>query len=236
MDAKSDADLLLIVVAGDEIERDQAAGIFFRRYNRQLYKFCRRYGNTLGGDDSGVCDLVLMTFQRAFEHADTFDDSGIVNQEHSRARTFRWLSTIATNLVRDWLRSGSERHPISSTKIINPDGQAAVRFGHEGAAEKVLDQTAIQEFTSDDDESMLTISPEKKCLQAALAALTEREREVILLSAEYSIDGRQLRLPPDVLLGLCTRLRTTQANIRTIRKRAFNKVRNYVAANCQASS
>ncbi len=245
MDAEDDAELLLIIAAGNKTERRQAANAFVRRYVRQLYGFCKQYNSTLGGD-SGIRDLVIMTLQRAFERADTFDDSGIVDQEHSRARTFRWLATMATNLMRDGLKSVGENHPLSLISITDPDRQI------EGGFTRTMDETksrryvrlpddvddpsAIQDFIGNDVESTLTISPEKKCLQEAMATLTEREREVIRLSAEYSVDGKQLRLPPDILHGLCTRLETTKENIRTIRRRAFNEIKNYVATNCRASS
>lgn len=245
MDAESDADLLLNVVAGDEIERDQAAGAFFRRYGSQLYRFCKRYNSILGGDP-GVQDLTIMTFQRAFEHADTFDDSGIVDQEHSRARTFRWLSTMAVNMMRDWLRSVGENHPLPLTSTTNPYRQNEVRFVHTTDETKsrrhvslpddVGDPVASQDLIGNDVDSTLTVSPEKKCLQEALATLKEREIEVIWISIDFSIEGKQLRLPPNVLRGLCIRLGTTEANIRAIRKRAFDKIKDFVATNCQASS
>jgi len=148
--------------------------------------------------------------------------------------------------MRDWLKSVSEDHPLPFTSITSTDRQIEGRFAGEhevtaprryaklpdDAAEKLHDPTACREFIDNDDESPLTISPESKCLQEALATLTEREREVILLSAQYSIDGKQLRLPPDVLDGLYERLETTKMNLRTIRKRARAKVKEYVAMHC----
>ena len=233
MDTESDEDLLLYVEEGDEIEHHQAAKAFFRRYVNQLYKFCKRYNGTLGGD-SGVCDLVNMTFQRAFERAETFDSGGIVDRERSHARTFRWLSTMATNLVRDWLNSSSDNHPLPLTSITNRD-RHYVRLHNETTGE-IHAQTALQEFHPNNDELPSTISANEKCLDEALATLTEREREIVRFSAEYSVNGKQLRLPPNVLHGLCTRWETTKENVRTIRKRAFDKIRNYVATNCQKSS
>lgn len=246
LDTEPDTELILTAAAGDEYDRRQAANVFFGRYARQLFGFCRQYKNTLGGEDV-VCCLVLMTFQRAFEHADTFDDNGIVDDKYSRARTLRWLITIATNLMRDWLRSGSENSPLPLTRIANPNAQAEGQRVHgideiggqrhvrltDDAAQKIHDPTAIKKFIVNDDELVLTVSPEKKCIQEALATLTEREQEIILFSAQYSVDGKKLRLPSDILHGLCTNWKTTKANIRTIRKRAFNKIEAYVATNCQ---
>ncbi len=245
LDTESDAELLLIGAAGDENERRQATNAFFRRYARQLYGFCRQSQRTLGGAEV-VDDLVIMTFQRAFKRADSYNSDGIVDPEHSRARTFRWLTTIAKNLMRDWLRSSSEHHPPALTSIAKPDRQIEGQFARaaeeakprryarlpDDAVEKIHDPTAIQKFIGNDDESPLTISPEGKCLQEALATLAEREREILLLSAQYSIDGKQLRLPPDVLNGLCARWETTKMNVRKIRMRARNKVEEYMATHC----
>ena len=233
MDAESDEDLLLYIEEGNEIEHRQAANAFFRRYVSQLYGFCNQYNVTLGGD-SGVCDLVSRTFQLAFKRAETFDSSGIVDQERSHARTFRWLSTMATNLVRDWLKSSNENYPLPLTTITNRDRQY-VRLSDE-ATEKNLARTALREFERNNDDLLPTISANEQCLEEALATLMEREKEIVLLSAKYSVDRKQLRLPPDILKGLCGRWETTKENVRTIRKRALDKIRTYMATNCQKSS
>ena len=241
MDTESNADLLLTVFAGDEAERRLAANAFFRRYVDDLYEFCRQFQQTLGGE-AGVSDLVLMTFERAFEHADTFNGNGNLDQRHSRARTFQWLATMSKNLMLDWLKSISKEHPLPLTSIMIPDHQVVhaqeetvprryVRL-LDNTAENLNDPTAYQECIGNDDEVLLTMSVESECLQKALATLTEREREIILISAQYSVDGKQLRLPQDVLDGLCKRLKTTKENIRTIRKRAYNKIKKYVETHC----
>ena len=249
MDAESDEDLLLFIEEGEEMERRQAAAAFYKRYDRLLYNFCKQYRTTLGGD-SGVRDLVIMTLQRAFERAVTFNSNGIVVREQSRVHTFNWLTTIATNLMRDWLRSGSENNPLSLTSITNPGEQIEdrslsttdetiprryVRLSNE-AIEENHDPTALQKFTSNDDGAPRIISVNEQCLQEALATLTEKQREIVLVSAQHSIDGKQLRLPPDILDGLCARWKTTKENIRTIRKRALDKMNEHVETNCQAPS
>ena len=174
LDTESDADLLLFAAAGDEIECRQAANAFFSRYVNGLYSFCRQFQQTLGGE-AAVSDLVIMTFQRAFEHADSFVSNGIRDQEHSRARTFRWLATISNNLMRDWLKKIGEDHPLSLTSIPSTARKIEGRFAHteeettprryvrlpDDAAEKIHDPTASREFIGNDSESPLTISPEK---------------------------------------------------------------------------
>ena len=240
LDAESDADLLLAVFAGDETECRLAADAFFRRYAGKLYGFCRQFQYTLGGE-AGVCDLITMTFQRAFERAGTFNCNGNLDQGYC-ARTFQWLATISKRLKNDWLKSISEDHPLPLTSIMIPDYQVVHaqeetvprRYARlpEDAAENLPDPHAGEEFISNDDEVLLTISPESQCLQEALESLTEREREIILISAQYSVDGKQLRLPQYVLDGLCKHLKTTKENIRTIRKRAYNKIKKYVETHC----
>lgn len=245
MDEELDAELILIAAAGDDTERHQAASAFFRRYVRQLYRFFQQYQKALGGED-GVQDLVLMTFQRAFERAGTFNSDETLDHEKSGARTFRWLTKIGTNIMRDWIRSGGEKNPISLTRIRIPDANdenRSVRTTERGElrryemlshedAEKIPDPTSHREFLGGDSESPFTISTEAKCLQEALETLTDRERDVILISAQYSVNGKQLRLPPDVLSGLCKRFNTTKENIRAIRRRAYGKITRHVEANC----
>lgn len=241
LDAESDADLLLAIFAGNETERRLAANAFFRRYARNLYGFCRQFQQTLGGE-AVVSSLVLMTFQRAFERAGTFNCNGNMDQEHC-AQTFQWLATMSKNLMLDWLKSIGKEHPLPLTSIMIPDHQV----GHDqedtiprryvrlldNTAENLDGPTAYQECCiGNDDEVLLTMSAESECLQKALATLTERERDIILISALYSGDGKQLRLPQDILEGLCKHLETTKENIRTIRRRAHNKIKKYVETHC----
>ena len=245
LDTELDAELLLNVFAGDETECRQAANAFYRRYVNALYNYCKRFQQTLGGKEV-VDELVIMTFQRAFECADDFNSNGIADLEHSHARTFRWLMSIAKNLMRDWLKSIGENHPLPFNRIANSDRQIESRLN--GTEEKtkpqryarlpddadkiIHDPTALQEFIGNDAETSPIISPEQECLKGALATLKEREREVLLLSALYSTDGKQLRLPPDELDGLCVRWKTTKVNLRAIRMRALAKVKEYVEKNC----
>ena len=245
LDTESDTNLLLFAAEGNKNERRLATNAFFRRYVTPLYKFCQQFQQTLGGED-GVRDLVLMTFQHAFKRAETFTDNENLDQRHGRARTLRWLAKISENLIRDWVKSGSADHPLPLTSLTNPDRKIEDEFAHahdttasrryvkltNDASENLPDPNTGRDFIDNDDEIPLPISPESQCLQEALATLTEREREIILFSAQYSIDGKQLRLPPDVLDGLCERWDTTKINLRTIRKRAYKKIKEYVAAHC----
>ena len=234
LDTESDADLLLIAFAGDEAECRLAANAFFRRYVSQLYRFCQQFHQTMGGEE-GVRDLVLITFQRAFERAGTFNGNGSLDENLSHARTLKWLEMISRNLMLDWLKSISEDHPLPLTSIKIPDDQVVhaqeetVPRRYARLPEDAADHHAGREFISNDGEVLLTISPESQCLEEALANLTEREREVILISVCYFVDGKQLRLPQDILDGLCKRLETTKENIRMIRKRALEKIKKYAA-------
>ncbi|HEX8386866.1 MAG TPA: sigma-70 family RNA polymerase sigma factor [Rubricoccaceae bacterium] len=220
LDTETDEDLLLAIVAGDPDECHLAANAFFRRHVRPLYYFCRRFRSTLG-DDGDVEYLVLRTFQRAFEGAESYNGVGVTDKAKSRARTFRWLSTIAAHLFQDWLKSPDEATPIQLADVGRKSGDGAVH----GSQVDLDDHLLVVPDGSDGPPPPDPESPEMRCLREALDALPEREREVLLLGAMYGVPGKQLRIPEGVLDELCLRWHTSRENIRAIRTRALKKVK-----------
>lgn len=247
-DRESDEDLLLFSTESCEIERRLATNAFFRRYAPDLYRLCRKQLKPLGSEVA-ASDLVIKTFQRAFERADSYDSAGINGLEDMKARTISWLATIAKNLIRDWLKRKSENHPLAFASISNQDSQIESRIDDQAniakfsryvrladdAVDRIQDADAHRDFIGNEDDGRSNISAERECLRLALASLSERERDVLLVSSDYSVDERQLRLPSDVLHALCTHWKTNKANIRAIRKRGLAKVKMYVANNCNRS-
>ena len=217
----SDVDLLLQASLGDDplIARD-AQIAFYQRHVEFVYGICHQYRQILGGDE-GVRTLVLRTFQQAFEKADTFSDDGITNPERLRKRTRLWLSQIAKNLFRDALR-------IRQSKSKKRSHEPLWVYVRSETEESLLPQHdhAVQAEDVNDPSSV-----EMQALLEGLEQLTEKEREVLLISFEYFVPGQQLRLPDDVRKGLITRLRTTDDGLRAMRYRAFKKLKAFVKVN-----
>ena len=231
LDAEADEDLLLAIGAGDATERELAAKAFFRRYVRPLYAYAlRTYRHTLGED--GASDLVLQTLRRAFDRADTYDREGISDPAHSRARTTRWLTRIADRLFKDWLKSTSESTPLRLQHVGSGSTYGAL---HGDAVD--LDEAHLQsdpDAEAQDDSDPLLRSDEGLQLRAALDRLSQRDREILLLSMRYDVPGRQLQIDESELDALCKRWGTTRENVRAIRRRALKKVREWCA--CHAPS
>ncbi len=70
-------------------------------------------------------------------------------------------------------------------------------------------------------------SANARLIDGAMAELTEREREILRIYLTYDTD-KKLHVPQDVLDELQRRYQTTPANLRKIKSRALEKVRDYV--------
>lgn len=229
LDEESDEDLLLAVAAGDPDEREVAAAAFFRRYADRLYGYCHEYRNTLGGRD-GVKDLVLLTLQKAFANATSYRAVESGDVDRSRARTFRWLASIADNLFKDLLKSSNEASPLPLGAVGTGGGSEPVHGRQVDIDETTLVHDGSLEESEANDRNTLLRSPEGRVLRAALKALPDREREALILEARFSVPGEQLRIPDHERNDFCDRWGTTPEYLRTIRKRARESVEAYCAS------
>ena len=197
----NDAELLDRVVTGasSALKRDAQAA-FYRRHEAYLLavlgKRCRAM---LELAHLSVEDLVQDTFERAFERARTFDAQSIVDPERLRRRTRAWLGTIAQHLLADSMAHARE---IADSPLV------------EAAAEETRDEAPGWE------------SPAVVAMSRALDALSEREQDVLRVTALYHRVGEQhQRLPNAVIAELAERWGTTGENVRAIRSRAMKKLR-----------
>jgi RNA polymerase sigma factor (sigma-70 family) len=170
---------------------------------RYLYGVLRRHEHKLL-ESAGISaeDLVQETFHRAFERAHTFSAEGIDDADHVRRRARAWLGRIAQNLLCDHLRSTRE---VSASPY-------------------------LERLSCDEIERPAPPSPELAVVIDGLGELSEREQDVLRVTALYLRAGDHQRLPNAVSAELAARWGTTSENIRAIRSRAMKKLRSFITA------
>jgi DNA-directed RNA polymerase specialized sigma24 family protein len=203
-----DADLLRRIAGGASDPRGARAAqaIFYERHVRYLYgAVLRQRATLLRLVGVSAEDLVQETFHRAFERARTFQPGEGHDPDRARARTRAWLGRIATNLLAD--HAGAPRE-IAASPYVERVSCAGI-----------------------DDEPPPSQSPRARLVAEGLDALSERERDVLRVSALHHRAGEEhQRLPNAVAAELAGRWQTTGDNIRAIRMRAMKKLRAFLAS------
>jgi RNA polymerase sigma factor (sigma-70 family) len=110
-----------------------------------------------------------------------------------------WMSRIANNEMKDLLK-------------------IEANYTH-------LNEEIYSISTDEDEEDFDYISPEKRILDEALNELSERDKDVLFTYMRYA-DGKK-HLPDEVIREICQRYGTTPENLRQIRKRSWDKVKNH---------
>jgi RNA polymerase sigma factor (sigma-70 family) len=204
-DEPTDAELLERVAAREghpRAARDAEAALY-ARHVRYLYgALAARQSRLLAIAGLSAEDLVQETFHRAFERAHTFTTEGVIDPEHLRRRTRAWLGRIAQNLLADRLERVRE---VSSTPYV------------ERVSCEAIDEPPPS-------------SPELRLVRDALAELSDREQDVLRVTALYLRAGDHQRLPNAVAAELADRWATTSENVRAIRSRAMKKLRQLLTA------
>ena len=223
-DGREDAELLELVAgrARDPARAREAEGVLYARHVRYLYGVLLRHKkNLLSLAGIGAEDLVQETFHRAFERAHTFERGDAQSASRhpglrpgepgsapapvpQRQRTRAWLGRIATNLLTDHLNRLRE---VPATPYLE-------RVVCEGI----------------DEEPPSSRSPAVRRVSEALEQLTERERDVLRVSALHYRAGDHQRLSNAASAELASRWGTTNDNVRAIRARAMKKLKALLLA------
>lgn len=201
----TDAELLERIArgGGDALAAQQAQAELYARHVRFLYGVLRRHQDKLLGlVGISAEDLVQETFHRAFERAHTFSADGIDDEDRLRRRARAWLGRIAQNLLADHLRRV-----------------------HEVSASPYLERLSCEAI-----EAPSAPSEKLASIVHGLGQLSEREQDVLRVTALYQRAGDHQRLPNAVSAELASRWGTTSENIRAIRSRAMKKLRALVTA------
>ena len=205
-DDRTDAELLEQVSKRDHAPGSARAaqGAFYRRHVRYLYAvLVRQKRSLLPLAGLSAEDLVQETFHRAFERSHTFEAGVGLDAERARLRVRAWLGRIATNLLTDHLNKSRE---VSASPYLDRVGCEAI-----------------------DEAPTSERSPKVRLVSEGLEQLTERERDVLAVTAlHYRAGEEHQRLPNAVSQELAGRWATTNENIRAIRVRAMKKLKAFV--------
>lgn len=202
-DEPSDAELLsCIALREDAGAARHAQATFYARHARYFYAVVRRqHPQLLALASMSAEDLMQETFHRAFERAHTFRPDDTADVDRARRRTRAWLGRIAHNLLAD-----------------------AVRHLREVSASPYLERLSCDGIDAESPPS-----PQLEAVRAGLDRLSERERDVLRVTALYQrVGGSHGRLPNAVSAELAARWGTTNENIRAIRSRALKKLEHLV--------
>lgn len=204
--ALRDAELLVRVarIDAEPVMGRAAQSVFYDRHVRYLYGALKRREGVLQRT-AGLAadDLVQETFQRAFQYAGSYRAGD--GDDDERLRTRAWLGRIAQNLIVDAMSRSTE---VSATPFVE------------------------RASSEDVEEPAPPSSPELRAVRRGLDELTDREQDVLRVTALYQRTGvAQQRLPNDVSAELAERWGTTNENIRAIRSRAMKKLMSYVTRN-----
>lgn len=204
---ETDADLMIYMSMAEEdpAAAEEAWGEFYRRHVDYLYGVCHWAYDEIIGGETGVGDIVMETFQRAFRSAYLFDPGGIDDLERARRRTRAWLGRIAQRLVQDTLRRRRRM-------------------------EMVHFEPKLWQQIPEKTEQPATDDAVVQRVREAVTELSEKEQIVVRVAAQWYRPGHDhQRLPNDIVADLTRTLRTTPENLRQIRRRAFRKIRDHLA-------
>jgi len=205
--SETDEDLLayMAMQGDDRPGAEQAFAEFYRRHERYLSSRCRVHRGILGED--GVSTLVQDTFLRVYQKAHTYRPKQPAC-DYAPRRVKAWMGKIAANIFLSQLRRNSSPEEL-------PDD---------------LDTKEYKSvFQRSPAEENVPPSARMKLFLEALDTLSEKERHVLIVSAEWCRLGQEFqRLPDDISQDLAAKYQSTPEAIRQTRKRAKDKVKAFV--------
>lgn len=224
MEEESDDGLFvyLAFIDTEPADGNRALAELMRRYeaivSRRCQNLCRRYPTLgLSGDD-----LVNLTFLKAVDRAETYRaiDNPNATIDECRRYTIAWLFTIARNLLWDRGRNTLAPLPFAS---VDPEPEAL----------SSNDIAALVVASKPD----LYSSANVRDIALAFEELPEQSQVVLLWTLDrrkFSPSGAYMRRGS--VADLADRLETTDANVRKIRQRAFERIKQAVFGNKPSGS
>ena len=205
-----DADLLAVIAAERERDREWASAALmelYRRHVRPLYAICRRICSRYLGDDNVCADLLNRTMWKVYRVAERFDRAKAgceSDRDRTSAAVFAWMCQWAKWLAKDVLASAVGRDPQVT-----------------GGSEEV-------NLIGSVDEEPVECSDE---VRQALELLPERDRHIVL-AFFFATDGDSGGpVPPgeNIDIYCARRWGITATYVRKIRERSLAQLREYLS-------
>jgi RNA polymerase sigma factor (sigma-70 family) len=232
MGEATDGELFALMTRkGDEGK--EAWAVFYTRYVSDL---CRLVCRVRGLPNGGVDELVQDAMVQAYKAAHTFRADDSLDGEASRRRTLAWLGRMARNLYWSMLRR-QKGVTVGSLPGQEEDGSRLSAKGRPLAAGELYREVQATEDRVAGVTAVDAPSLRRRLLREALDALPERERDIIIETYEYYERGqKQQRLPKQVVDKICRTHGIRPDHLRQLRKRAQEKIEEYVNARMPAES
>lgn len=204
---ETDEDLLIYISMKDDDPdiAKLAFEEFYHRHAQYLYNvLVKQYPNLEESDE--INDLLQETFLRVYEKAGTYKSIGTKNLNESEANIRAWIGRIAINIHNDNYRKNKNNK------------------------EEYLENTELENIPNR-PESINIKTEQMRIIEKALDTFSERDKAIILASYQYyDFEEGNFKIPREELKALCDKFQTTHDNIRQIRKRALQKIKEYANA------
>jgi RNA polymerase sigma factor (sigma-70 family) len=208
----------IMQLMGDPIERKGAFDEFYKRYSSFLYNACCKSCWSFDSAGHLAEDIFQNVMVKVSEKGSLFKLPDVVDSIDAPRYIKAWLTRIASNELREFLRK-------------NPD-EKFLADPHRKRSSDLLDVTAVDEPVTTAGYVELPVSIQKDLLEKGILSLEIREREILMTYMQYFDPSRpNLHLPDEVLRAICDRYEITAQNVRQIKGRALNKLKNYFNEN-----
>ena len=226
---------LFALMANRGVDAREAWAELYRRYVADFHRLvCRLRGLSVAGAE----ELVQETMIQAYKSAHTFKAGEGLDRESSRRRTLAWLGRVARNLHYEMLRKQKVTLVFDADRQRNRESAAEVpseasKIAPEELYRRIREaEVGVREISH---ASGAQPSDERRLLRDALATLTERDLDILLVSYEYYEPGESNpHLPRAVIAELCERHNVSATNLRKIRERARKQIWQYIQSNTPA--
>lgn len=210
--------------SGDELIYEQSYRVFHARYKQRFGTLCMELAKK---KTAFYQELSLEVFQRTLaeivEKASTYQvPDGKLDTEEEDALVLGWMGLIAQQMLDAIME---ERDTFRKMHVSVPS-----YFEYN----KMLDDAPLSSFEADEQEATLKLQAEilkadKKKLDAAMASLSKRDREILL--EYFKPKGNRKYLSKERIDYLCRRWNLTEDNLLQIKYRKLKKISGILVGN-----
>jgi RNA polymerase sigma factor (sigma-70 family) len=190
-------------------DSSKAKNEFYYRYRSFLLQVCRKSCSHFINGDELADDVFQNTMIKAFNGINRLHEKLVKGKTENSFHIKAWLSVIAKNELIEFLRKNPDERNLANNFRLS-----------------YIENEIPFEFIEINEENFSKPSIEQEALEKGLAALTERERDILMTYILYHNQSEPNRhLPDDILGSLCSRYKISSDNLRQIKKRALLKLK-----------